>query len=204
MSQHNTSRTLSCPAYGSLCGRLSHLPISLIKQSSKPLHVSSPSIGHNIVPRSPWALYQALFLRRTTASDRPSNVRLARARAIWTWNALIGHIVQSASPDLTQSNNVNTTCSTAQRRLRFARSSLGIHNPIRTSDNPTEIMIMSVHDHHIGNAVTTTATATTTEGDRMTTMTVTAMTNTEQMTIMIGTRTAGMTDTIRGIHVMIG
>ena len=69
---------------------------------------------------------------------------------------------------------------------------------------------MSDHDHQIGSVVTTitvettTVTETSTEGDRTTVVTVTAMTSTGQTTIMIGTRKIKMTDTIRGIHVMIG
>ena len=68
---------------------------------------------------------------------------------------------------------------------------------------------MSDDDHRIVSAMTmttaetTTATATTTEGDQTTVATATAMTNTDQTMIMIGTKTTGMTDTIRGIHVMI-
>ena len=102
--------------------------------------------------------------------NQPSNVRPARARAIWPWNALTGHIVRFSSPDLTQSNNVSTTCSTARQPLRAARLSLEIHTHCRTSVNPTEIGIMSDHDHQIVSVVTptivvtTTATATTTAG----------------------------------------
>ena len=52
--------------------------------------------------------------------------------------------------------------------------------------------------------VTTIATVTATEGDRTTVVIVTAMTNTEQTIIMIGTKRTFMTNTTRGIHVMIG
>ena len=50
----------------------------------------------------------------------------------------------------------------------------------------------------------TTVTETTSEGDRTTAATASAMTSTGQTTIMIGMTTIGMTDMIRGIHVMIG
>ena len=49
---------------------------------------------------------------------------------------------------------------------------------------------------------TTTVTKTTTDGDRTTAVIATAMT--ERTTIMIGMTTIGMTNMIRGIHVMIG
>ena len=71
------------------------------------------------------------------------------------------------------------------------------------------MMITSDHDHRIYCAVTTitigttTATATTTEGDRTTIVTDTAMTNIEQTTIMTGTTTTAMTSTINDINEMI-
>ena len=161
--------------------------------------VSSQSIGHNIAQRFPWALYKAPFHhRRTTASDKSSNVRPARAQAIWPLNALTAHIAQSASPDLTRSNNVSTICSTARRLLQFARSSLETPTHCRTSVNPTEIGIMSEHGHRIVSAMMMitaermTATATTSEGDQTTSVTVTAMTTIEQTMIMTGMTTTGM------------
>ena len=76
------------------------------------------------------------------------------------------------------------------------------------SDNPTRTRITNDPDRQIGGAGTTitvetmTVTETTTDGDRTTVVIAIAMT--EQMTIMIGMTTIGMTDMIRGIHVMIG
>ena len=200
MSSHITFRIPSFPAYRSLYGQLLHLPISLTKQLSRSSHVSSPSIGHNIAQLSPWALCKGPFLRRTIVSDKPSNAHPTRAQAIWLSSALTGHIVQSVSPDLTRSNNVNTTCSTAQRRLRFARSSLEIHTHGRTNVSHIDIGRTCNHNPRIVSVVTTTATAMTTVGDRTTAVTNTAMTNIEQTTSMTGTTTTGMTGTINGIH----
>ena len=69
---------------------------------------------------------------------------------------------------------------------------------------------MSAHSHRVVNvakritAVMTTATATTTEGNRRTTVTDIAMTTIEQTMIMIGMTTIGMTGTNHGIHETIG
>ena len=106
---------------------------------------------------------------------------------------------------VSRSNNVSTSCSTARRPLRFARSSLEIQTHDRTSVNHTILGITSAHIHRIVSAVTMTTTvtttdaATTTEGDQTTAMTDVVMTNTEQRTIM-----TEMTDTFSGIHVLTG
>ena len=71
---------------------------------------------------------------------------------------------------------------------------------------PTATRITSDPDHQIGGVVTTitvkTTTVTKTTTDRDRTTAVIAITITGQTTIMIGMKTIGMTDMIRGIHVI--
>ena len=111
---------------------------------------------------------------------------------------------------VSRSNNVSTTCSTARRPLRFARSSLQMHTHGRTSANPTVIGITSDHGHRVISTVTkiivatTTATARTTEGDRTMVVTNTTMTIIEQTMIMNDMTRTGMTGMSSGIHETIG
>ena len=140
------------------------------------------------------------FPRRKIASAKPSNVRFVPDQVTWLWNVLTDHNVQSGSLALTLSSNANIICSTAQRWLWFARWSPGIHTLVRTSGKPTGTRITSDPDHKIGGTMMTitvemtTVTETTTDGDR----------TTRRKMIMIGMMTIGMTDMIRGIHVMGG
>ena len=134
------------------------------------------------------------FPRRTIAFAKPSNARSVQDQVTWLSNVLTDHSVQFANLDLTPSSSVNITCLIAERQHPYARSSLGIHTLVRTSDIPTGTKITIDHDHRIDDAGTTITVA-------MTAVIAIAMTRTK---IMIGMMTIGMTGMIDETHATIG